>query len=123
MSLVDRLKVWLGADAPAAPTVRAEGPPPDADELYDALRVVFDPELGIDVVSMGLVRRVEVAEGEGRIDMTLSTAGCPVGPLIVREVEDVVRQHGLEPKVSVGFDPPWTPDDIEPGARAALARR
>ena len=124
MSLFDRVKSWIGAEPslppPPAPRV---GPPPTADELLEALRVVFDPEIGIDVVSMGLVRGVEVIDGEGRVNMTLSTEGCPVGPLILREVEDVVRQQGLVARVELGFDPPWSPADIEPGARAGLGRR
>lgn len=123
MSLLDRVKAWVGTE-PAAPVPAAPaGPPPDADGLREALRVVLDPEIGVDVVSMGLIREIEVVEGHARIDMTLSTAGCPVGPLIVGEVEEVVRSAGLIPQVVVGFDPPWTPDDMDPIARASLGRR
>lgn len=127
MSLINRVRSWMGVDQEGASSVassaRPPGPPPDAEGLRDALRLVFDPELGIDIVSMGLVRGVEIAGGVARIDMTLSTAGCPVGPLIIGEVEELVRQHGLTPQVELGFDPPWTPDDMEPPARAALGGR
>ena len=123
MSLWDKLSHWIAGEPapPPAPAPR-EGPPPDADELREALRMVVDPEIGIDIVSMGLVRGISVEGDQARIDMTLSTPGCPVGPLIVGEVEEVVRMQGLWPTVELGFDPPWSPADIDPAARGRMTR-
>jgi len=115
MSLLDRLKSWIGPErAPDDKPPAREGPPADREELLDALRLVIDPELGIDIVSMGLIRRITL-EGElAHIDMTLSTPGCPVGPMLVSEVEDTTRRCGLKPDLKLGFDPPWSPADISP---------
>lgn len=121
MSLWDKLSTWIGAEPPR-PTDRAphQGAPLDAEGLRELLYAVLDPELGIDIVSMGLVRDITVDGDEARVLMTLSTPGCPVGPLIVSEVEQMIRQGGREPKVELSFDPPWTPDDIVPEARGRV---
>jgi metal-sulfur cluster biosynthetic enzyme len=118
MSLLDRLKSWIGPELPRAeaPSTR-EGPPGDREELLDALRLVIDPELGIDVVSMGLIRRIALEGEVARVEMTLSTPGCPVGPMLVSEVEEAARRCGLRPDLTLSFDPPWSPDDISPQAR------
>lgn len=118
MSLLERLKSWIGPETPPheRPSAR-EGPPADRDELLDALRLVIDPELGIDIVSMGLVRRITIEGALARVEMTLTTPGCPVGPMLVSEVEETVRRCGLEPDLTLSFDPPWSPADISPEGR------
>lgn len=117
MSLLDRLKSWIGPEKPAPQAPLREGPPGDRDELLEALGLVFDPELGIDVVSMGLIRRVALEGDLARIEMTLSTPGCPVGPMLVSEVEDAARRCGLRPELTLSFDPPWSPADISQEGR------
>ena len=90
---------------------------------WDALRTVIDPELGVDIVSLGLVRELTVEGAKGDVRMTLSTKGCPVGPAIVAEVTDALRAVGVAAEVTLEFEPPWSPDDITAAGRRALGMR
>ncbi len=128
MSLSERLRSFF--HRPAAP------PPPAFDPLIDKalgrLRTVMDPEMGIDLVSMGLIRELSLVplaepalEGEGRssihVKMTLTTRGCPVGPLLVKQVEQTLVDAGfVAPAVELVWDPPWSPDEIDPAARGRI---
>lgn len=118
MSLLDKLQSWFQDKPrePAKPPADGEGP------VWGALAGVVDPELGIDIVSMGLIREVVLSGTDAAVTMTLSTEGCPVGPMIVREVEEALRGVGYTPTVSLTFDPPWTASDMTPSARASLRR-
>jgi metal-sulfur cluster biosynthetic enzyme len=98
------------------------GPPGLVGQVMDALRKVNDPELGINIVDLGLVYDVRVEGGTVHIDYTLTTMGCPIGPLI----EDQIRQM-LEPvegidevQAEMTLSPPWTPDKMSEEAKAAL---
>lgn len=117
MSFLDRIGKWL---SPASPTPQGsyaleEGP------MLDALRTVMDPELNIDIVAMGLVRSITLVDERIKVVMTLSTRGCPVGPMLVHQVTEALAPFG-EADVEVTFDPPWTRDDMRPEGRAALAK-
>ncbi len=93
------------------------------ERIREALRTVIDPELGIDVVSLGLVRSVEVAEDEVRVRMTMTTPACPLGPQIRDEAVDAVREAVPEASrvdVELVWDPPWTPDEMSEEARRRL---
>lgn len=83
------------------------------DRVRDALRVVDDPELGVDIVSLGLVHRVD-ADGDGgvHVTFTLTSMGCPVGPMIQRQiVEAAERVEGVRAvEAELVFDPPWSPE-------------
>jgi len=81
------------------------------DQVMDALRKVNDPELGINIVDLGLVYDVRVEDGTVHIDYTLTTMGCPIGPLI-EGVDQVEAEMTLSP--------PWTPDKMSEEAKAAL---
>ncbi|MBX5465688.1 MAG: metal-sulfur cluster assembly factor [Clostridia bacterium] len=98
--------------------------PAAADErllaaLWEALRDVFDPELGYNVVDLGLVYGLEAGEGRVRVVMTMTTPGCPAGDMI----EDGVRQRllqvpGVEQvEVRVVWSPPWTPEMMSDDAK------
>jgi metal-sulfur cluster biosynthetic enzyme len=108
------------ATAPAAPS---EGAPGGREAVLEALRNVVDPELGINIVDLGLVYEVEIG-ADGGIDITysLTTMGCPIGPMI----EDQMRQF-LAPVPGVGevrpemvLRPPWSPEMMSDEAKAAL---
>jgi metal-sulfur cluster biosynthetic enzyme len=89
---------------------------------YAALAEVVDPELGLDIVELGLVYDVHVAGRRVTVDMTLTTPGCPVSELLPAEASDALARalpdHEID--VRVVWDPPWTPDHISDAGRAAL---
>ena len=96
---------------------------PSEDEVLEALKSVIDPELGINIVDLGLVYEVDVAQdGDVDIQYTLTTMGCPIGPLI----EDQMRAF-LAPVPGIGevrpemvLRPAWTPEMMSDEAKAAL---
>lgn len=116
MSVIDQLKKWLGP-APVPDPL----PPLEPGPLLDALRTVLDPEVGIDIVSLGLIRSITEDADKVHVLMTLSTQGCPAGPAIVDDVVEALRAIGHEADVEVTFDPPWTMEDISPEGRERLA--
>jgi metal-sulfur cluster biosynthetic enzyme len=82
-------------------------------EAWAALAGVVDPELGIDIVELGLVYRLEVDERAVSVLMTLTTPGCPLHDVLVDAVERALdRPGGPRVDVEVTFDPPWDPDRI-----------
>lgn len=94
------------------------------DQVRMALRKVKDPELNLNVVDLGLIYDVAV-QGDGhivRIDMSLTSPGCPSGPQIMGDVERVVQALDGVEKVYVNlvWEPFWTPERIEPRVRSYL---
>ena len=95
----------------------------DTEAVLQALRNVFDPELGINIVDLGLVYDVQI-DAEGGVDITysLTTMGCPIGPMI----EDQMRQflagvEGVdEVRPEMVLRPPWSPEMMSDEAKAAL---
>ena len=86
---------------------------PDDAAVLDALRGVDDPEAGMNIVDLGLVYGVEVRDGEVAVNLTMTTAACPMTDLIVEQVGDAVRAivpEGTTVDVRLVWDPPWTPD-------------
>lgn len=96
-------------------------------QILAALGNVWDPELGLDVVSLGLVYDVRVDGDTIEIDMTLTTPGCPVSEQLPAEAEAAVRAAvpDAEVRVQVVWDPPWTPERLSPVAldQLGFARR
>jgi len=92
------------------------------DSVLTALGGVFDPELALDIVSLGLVYDVRVSDAEVEIDMTLTTPGCPVSEQLPREAEAAVQAALPDDRVSVNvvWDPPWTPERLTPMALEQL---
>jgi len=84
------------------------------EQITQALRDVFDPELGMSVVDLGLIYDVEVAAGRVRITMTLTTQGCPLHDSMAEWVRQAVGKiPGVEDvEVAITFEPPWTSDRI-----------
>lgn len=121
MRLMDLLRKLGSADHvdDVVPVYAAEGV---AGALVEALRGVEDPEWGMSVVDMGLLRAVEVEGASARVEMTFTTRGCPLAGVMVGQVEDAARGLGLEPRVVRVFDPPWRPEHIAPEARGGLKR-
>lgn len=98
------------ATAPAAePGVR---PRLTSEDVQDALREVIDPELGLDIVSLGLVYGVDMSEeGDANIRMTLTSPYCPLGPMIESQVHSATQfLPGVrDVRVELVWDPPWDP--------------
>lgn len=95
--------------------------------VFSALRQVLDPELYVNIVDLGLIYEVQVAEGDGKSDihvkMTMTSPACPVGPQMVREVKDVLAGLGEavgRVEVELVMSPPWTPDRMTDDARDQL---
>ncbi len=90
--------------------------------LNKALEDVIDPELYVDIVSLGLVYGYEVKDGVLKVIMTLTFPGCPYGPTLKEMVKERIEEENLYKSVEVEltFDPPWSPDKIDPDIRAAL---
>ena len=84
------------------------------EEVYEALRDVYDPEIPVNVVDLGLIYGVEVDQGNVDVTMTLTFAGCGMGPYIAQQAEWRIAELDAVEDVNVEltFDPPWTPDLI-----------
>ena len=92
------------------------------DGVREALRVVVDPEIGLPIVDLGLVYDIAVEDGTVKLVYTLTTMGCPVGPLIEHQARAILEQiPGVKTvDMQLVFDPPWSPDMMTEEARAAL---
>ena len=99
---------------------------PTKDEVVEALRQVEDPELGMDIVELGLLYDVEVEGPKVKVIHSLTSMGCPVGPMIQEEMHAVVA--ALSPdvedvedvEIELTWDPPWTPDRMSEDAKFIL---
>ena len=101
-----------GEDLPAGNDVM----PITAEAVTEALRGVFDPELAMSVVDLGLIYAIEIEAGRVRVTMTLTVPGCPIHDAMSEWVRQAVMKvpgvSGAE--VVITFDPPWTPERIRP---------
>jgi len=95
---------------------------PTESEIREALKSVIDPELGINIVDLGLIYDIVINKGAVKVKMTLTTPMCPLGPLIVenarKAVEGVPGVKDVD--IEVTFDPPWTMDRINPEIKERL---
>jgi metal-sulfur cluster biosynthetic enzyme len=91
-------------------------------EVLEILRTVEDPELGMDVVDLGLVYEVDVDDSTAKVLYSLTSMGCPAGPLIAQDMDGAIRQvAGIEnDELELPFDPPWTPDRMSDDAKFIL---
>ncbi len=119
----------IGTAEPAGVGLESTGPAGNgevagvtADEVREALKAVLDPELGINIVDLGLVYDVDIADGHVHVTYTLTTMGCPIGPLIEAQMHQL-----LDPLPGVdSFDaelvlrPPWSPEMMSEEAKEAL---
>lgn len=93
------------------------------EAVIQLLYEVIDPELGVNIVDLGLLRSVEVgADGRVAIEMTLTTPGCPLGGYIEDEIRGCLAQlpQVREVSVHVGFDPLWDPTQMSDAGREQL---
>tara|TARA_Y100000590_G_scaffold177355_1_gene202548 strand:+ start:3668 stop:4018 length:351 start_codon:yes stop_codon:yes gene_type:complete len=92
------------------------------DEVMEALKDVYDPEIPVNVVDLGLVYDCQVDQGDVQIKMTLTFAGCGMGPYIAQQAEwRVAELEKVEDvEVEMVYEPPWTPDMISEEGKASL---
>jgi metal-sulfur cluster biosynthetic enzyme len=100
-----------------------EAPMQTEESVRKALRQVRDPELNLNIIDIGLVYGVTIAEnGDVKVTMTLTSPGCPAGPEIVGDVKRTVEElEGVrEAEVEIVWEPYWTPEKMDPRIRAFL---
>ncbi len=89
----------------------------------EKLKLVMDPELGVSIWDLGLIYEITISqEGIALITMTLTTIGCPLFPVIQKDIEDRLMEiDGVEEaKIDLVFDPPWTPEKMNEDAKIRL---
>ena len=91
-------------------------------DVMKVLKQCYDPEIGINVVDLGLIYDVQVKNDKVNIKMTLTTPGCPMHSFLTQNVQDKVKDvKGVkEVKVDLIWDPPWTPDRMTKNVRKKL---
>ena len=118
-----------GADADAlglAPEVLAFDPPADGKvdpaQVDAALRSVFDPEIPVNIVDLGLIYKRTITAGQVAVQMTLTAPGCGMGPVLVDEVQARLGQvpHVSDVQVELVFDPPWSRERMSEEAQLEL---
>jgi metal-sulfur cluster biosynthetic enzyme len=95
---------------------------PTKEEVVDALRGVEDPELGMDIVELGLLYDVEVEGPKVKVIHTLTSMGCPVGPMIQENIDQIARSmpEVEDVEVELTWDPPWSPEKMSDDAKFIL---
>jgi len=95
---------------------------PTSKEIREILKKVIDPEIGIDVVSLGFIYDIKVKGNDIKITMTLSSPGCPLASYILSNIEEQIKEKLKDYKVNIDltFDPPWSPDKMEKWAKEQL---
>jgi len=93
---------------------------PTEDEVRTALRGVIDPEVGLNIIDLGLVYGVEILDNKLHVDLTMTTPACPMGEMIIdnaRQALAVLVPEGVEIDISLVWEPPWGPDKMGEYAR------
>ncbi|HKI65323.1 MAG TPA: metal-sulfur cluster assembly factor [Burkholderiales bacterium] len=93
---------------------------PAEEAVREALRQVEDPEVGMSIVELGLVYRIEVAPQRVHVLMTMTTPACPMGGLITddaRRAVGALLPEGVEVDIELVWEPPWTPDMMSESAK------
>lgn len=94
----------------------------DAD-IREALRTVIDPELGVNIVDLGLVYRIGVEGTRCRVEMTMTSPACPMGDYLKKLVDAAITTHVpavQQVEVALVWEPPWDPDLMSDAARRQL---
>ncbi|MGC9112111.1 metal-sulfur cluster assembly factor [Acidilobus sp.] len=111
------------------PKLKVSGDPELIKLVEDALKEVYDPEIPVDILNLGLVYEIEATKENGkpkvRVLMTLTAVGCPVTGSILGYVEQAIldRVPGIgedDIQIDVTFDPPWSPDMVSEEGRELL---
>lgn len=92
------------------------------ETIYETLRTVPDPELGLSIVDLGLVYDVTITDGQVNVLMTLTTMGCPLFSLISEPIKHEVKKLPgvVDVNVELTFDPPWSIEKLSEEAKGQL---
>ena len=92
------------------------------EQIYEALRDVYDPEIPVNIVDLGLVYGVDIEESDVRVKMTLTFAGCGMGPYIAQQAEWRIAEIDDvdDVEVDIVFEPPWNPEMISDEGKKEL---
>ena len=93
---------------------------PTEDKIREALCSVDDPEVGMNIVDLGLVYGIDIAPGLVHIELTMTTPACPMGDLITDNAQravSAVLPQGVPLEIALVWDPPWTPEMMSESAR------
>jgi len=95
---------------------------PEQALIYEKLKEIYDPEVGINIVDMGLIYSLDIADSKVEITMTLTSPGCPAGAQILSQIDSQVKTvDGIEDvDIKVVWSPPWSPDMLSEEARDQL---
>ncbi len=95
---------------------------PTKEEVTEALRAVEDPELGMDIVDLGLLYDVEIDGPKVKVIHSLTSMGCPAGPMIQEDIVNVASAvEGVEEvEIELTWEPAWTPDRMSDDAKFIL---
>jgi len=109
------------------PPDSAPGEPVSVEEIKERLKTVFDPEIPVNVVDLGLIYRIEIEEREEKrrvafVDLTLTAPGCGMGPVIAEDVKGkILELPGIDDaEVEIVWDPPWTQELISEEGKMEL---
>ncbi|HET9014920.1 MAG TPA: metal-sulfur cluster assembly factor [Thermomicrobiaceae bacterium] len=97
-----------------------------ADDVRENLKTVYDPEIGIDVINLGLVYDVDLDDKDDKTDvvvtMTLTSMGCPLGPILMQEMNRALADLPDVGEIGVNlvWSPPWSPDMMSEEAKDEL---
>lgn len=97
---------------------------PTREDVVRALSVVVDPEIGIDVVALGLVYGLDVRDGDVRVDLAMTSPTCPLSEYLVDTAARTIRRQVPDAGrifVAIVDDPPWAPEMMSDDARRLLA--
>ena len=92
------------------PLAAPERPPLDSGQIREILRQVIDPEIGMDIVALGLVYRIDVVADRVTIEMTMTSPACPMGEMLLDDVHAALAASlpdTLHSDVRLVWDPPW----------------
>lgn len=95
----------------------------EPEQIWEALRQVIDPELGIDIVELGLIYSVGMQDGHVRVAMTLTTPACPMRAFLTSMAEAAIWQYvpdAQSVEIDLVWDPPWHPAMMSEAARQRL---
>ncbi len=99
--------------APGSPRI-------DEQQVRDILRQIIDPEVGMNIVALGLIYRIDIAPDQLTIEMTMTSPACPMGTMLVDDVCAALLEAlpaGIEADVRLVWDPPWNPSLMEQAAK------